>query len=183
MDNIYSVMTAQLTSQIRMLMDNARKVLLDNNQFNEMMSNIVYGLSQGMQIVNNPAILIKDIHDNSHFMVGGEKWKLFSAILLWDKVNETTNFTMKCTNPINNSYDVFETSREKVQNAIIEYERVYDENIELIMEINTMMNQIQAYTSNGDKLKAMEQVLDRFNAAIAAMNMYYGQKPGSEDLN
>ena len=55
-------------------------------------------------------------------MVGGEKWKLFSAILLWDKVNETTNFTMKCTNPINNSYDVFDTSREKVQNAIIEYE-------------------------------------------------------------
>ena len=87
------------------------------------------------------------------------------------------------TNPINNSYDVFETSREKVQNAIIEYERVYDENIELIMEINTMMNQIQLCTSNGDKLKSMEQVLDRFNAAIAAMNMYYGEKPGSEDLN
>ena len=79
------------------------------------------------------------------------------------------------------------TDRRKIlnldENAIIEYERVYDENIELIMEINTMMNQIQAYTSNGDKLKAMEQVLDRFNAAIAAMNMYYGEKPGSEDLN
>ena len=176
-------MTAQLTSQIKMLMDNARKVLLDTNQFNEMMSNIVYGLSQGMQIINNPAILVRDIDNNAHFMVGGEKWKLFSAMVLWGQVTETTNFTMKCTNPINNTYDVFETTRDKVQTAIIEYEKIYDENIELIMEINSMMNEIQQKPSNGDKLKAMELVLDRFNNAIDAMNAYYGQPSNKEKLN
>ena len=114
-------------------------------------------------------------------MVAGEKWKLFSALVL--TIDETDLRSFVVTNPFSMKADEFTTTKLKVTEALVNYEEVYNKTIDVVMNINLLMVKLQNQTSNGDMLNVMRETKDLLNEYKDYANDYYKMPETSKPLN
>ena len=167
MNNVVEQMIRASVDELDKCTTEAKKYLLQGDMFNRYIGAYAQNASQLLSLVSNPAICVLDIEANRHFMVGGERWKLFMVAALFTRENGTDGIkTIKCTNPATNSVDTFTTSKQQATQALEEYETMYDQGIERVMRINDLMSGLYKIESNSDKLKVLEEVTSIIHGAI-----------------
>lgn len=165
--SVYSTMMNSFVKQLNALVDANKRFLLNKDNFDRGLQQFEMGVAQLMQIINNPAIRINDMDNTTHYVVGGEKWKVISAIL-------TEDYIMTTTDPFRVCIDKFETNKEKALECLKGYELTYNVMINKTMLINDQLNAIHSATSNNDKIKSMTAICDVITTAIEEMNTLYG---------
>ena len=120
-----------------------------------------------LQLITTPAIPIMDVNGKIHFIVAGEKWKLFMRINLFysEKGNEGCS-KMMCTNPVDFTCDEFEVYKADIIKSLRDYEEIYDAAIKDVMAINDKVASLKDIISNGDKLTVLQEATDLIRGAI-----------------
>lgn len=167
--NIYEEMSKAAMGQMDAIMNEAKKYMLQPQQFDQYLGAFSQGASQIMQLVSNPAIMVRDINGCKRFIVAGEKWKLYNFLLIKPEAEGNIRYT----NPITAQFECSPVSKNSVIACLAEYEDVYNSVIEKVMEINALMNKLQTTTLCGDKYKIMEEVIDVLNVALQWTRDYY----------
>jgi hypothetical protein len=165
--NIYSTMLGNFMAQLRKIVETNKRYILSNPQFEEGLNGFNMGVAQILQIVNNPAILLYDTDQKKHLIVGGEKWKLFSAIL-------RENYEIVTTDPFLVRVEKYTTNKELVIEALNSHEKTYNNLIEKTMLVNEHMNTIQHATSNTDKVTEMNLICDLVQSSIDELTVIFG---------
>ena len=179
--NLFSQMLNGITSNIDMLVTQGQKLIFEKEKFAQLTNTYVQLIGQTIQLINTPAILIKDTNDKDHYMVAGEKWKLFSALVL--PINETDLRSFVVTNPFIMKADEFTTTKIKVIEAIMNYEEVYNKTIDMVMNLNLLIIKLQNQTSNGDMLNVMRESKDLLIEYKDYTNDYYKTPENDKPLN
>lgn len=120
-----------------------------------------------IQLITTPAISIRDVDGKNHFIVAGEKWKLFMRLNLFysERGNEGRS-KIVCTNPVDFTCDEFEIDKACVIKALRDYEEVYDAAIKDVMSINDKVATLQNLNTNGDKLDVLQDATNLIRSAI-----------------
>lgn len=179
--NLFSQMLNGITSNIDMLVTQGQKLIFEKEKFAQLANTYVQLIGQTIQLINTPAILIKDTNDKDHYMVAGEKWKLFSALVL--PINETDLRSFVVTNPFIMKADEFTTTKTKVIEALMNYEEVYNKTIDMVMNLNLLIIKLQNQTSNGDMLNVMRESKDLLLEYKDYTNDYYKTPDDNKPLN
>lgn len=179
--NIFSQMINGVTANIDMIITQGQRLIFEKEKFAQLANTFVQLIGQSIQLISTPAILIKDTNDNDHYMVAGEKWKLFSALVL--TIDETDLRSFVVTNPFSMKADEFTSTKLKVTEALMNYEEVYNRTIDVVMNINLLMVKLQNQTSNGDMLNVMREAKDLLTEYKDYANDYYKMPENSKPLN
>lgn len=170
-ETIYSKMMTGCFAQLQKLVDESKKYLLQPPTFQRCIGEFSYGCSQLLQMFANPALKIQDTEGGNHFIVAGEKWKLFVAWKLIDK--GAAEATIVSTNPVALAIEEFTVNDAGLSACFAGYESLYNEGIINVMKINDAMTDLGKMQSCGDQQKAMAAILDQLHAMGNTLNAYY----------
>ena len=155
------------------LLNESRKYLLQTDMFNKYMQEFSGGVAQLLNSLMTPPIAVHDVNGKSHFIVPGERWKLFmrASFFYSDAGNEGVS-EVTCTNPVTLSADTFKVSKADCIKALQNYESLYDRGIQTVMKINDMMLEIQKKNSNSEKLNGTLDILGMIKATLKEQREY-----------
>ena len=181
MNDVVEMMIRTSLDEMDKCIDEARKYLLQQQVFNQFIGAFSQNASQLLALVSNPAICIVDKDGNKHYMVGGERWKLFMITTFFCSVDGNEGCkVIKCTNPATNSVDEFCTTKELARRALEEYESVYDLGIQQVMDINDKMSGLVKLQNNSDKLNVLSEVSKMIRESIEGqLDLYKIDKTGN----
>jgi len=170
-ETIYKKMMSGAFEQLQKLLDESKKYLLQPPTFQRAIGEFSFGVSQLLQLFANPALKIKDTEGLSHFIVGGEKWKLFVA---WKLIEQgSPEAKIVCTNPVAMAIEEFNVNDACLCTCFAQYEAIYNEGIMQVMMTNDKMNTIAAMQTCGDQHKTMTEILETLHAMGDALDKYY----------
>lgn len=172
-ETLYSKMMNGMLKQLEKLAAESKKYLLQPVQFRQAFSQFTYGAAQILQLVSSPAIRINDKDGETHFIVAGEKWKLFAGMINIQHTVNVTETTITCTNPVHMCVETFNVEANDIMTAINNYEAVYNDGIVAVMKINDKMNALAELTSCGDQHKGMTEIIEELKKTGEALNKYY----------
>lgn len=156
------------------LLDEAKKYILSNDMFVRCIVQFQTTAAQIINIISTPAIKVVDTSDKVHFMVAGEKWKLFMAASFFYSPNgDEGNKVINCTNPITYKFDTFTVSKQGAIRALNDYEEVYDQSIRTVMDINDKLSTLADLKQNSDKLNVLREVVTMIRKGIEANRELY----------
>jgi len=145
----------------------SRKYLLQKEVFDRCIAAWQRQATDLIQLITTPAIAIRDVNGKIHFMVTGEKWKLFMRLnLFYSEKGSEGRSTIICTNPVEFICDKFEVDKSCVIKALRDYEEIYDASIMDVMAINDKVAALQSLNSNGEKLDNLQEASNMIRAAI-----------------
>ena len=176
--NIYNQMLSGVVRSIDEVASEAQKYLLENEIFGKRAQMFIQIVSHAIQIINTPAIRLVDINGEDHYIVAGEKWKVFAAIIA--DIPGTALRPIVATNPFTMKVDRYETTKENAIEALVNYEETYNQTIDAVMEINMKMVNLQNLPSNNDKVKVIREVGEIIKELQNYMSDYYKDKTDSE---
>lgn len=175
-ETFYSKMMNGMLKQLELLANESKKYLLQPAKFRELFGQFTYGAAQVLQLVSSPAIRITDKDGEIHFIVGGEKWKLFAAMMSIDHEYSTDGekqATIVCTNPVQMCVESFEVTAINILTSMNDYEKIYNEGIISVMKINDKMNELAALTSCGDQQSGMLGIIEDLKKTGELLDNYY----------
>ena len=169
-----NTMVDMAITELDKILDEAKKYVLANEMFMQYIVQFQKYAANLISIMSNPAIRVNDVRGKVHFMVAGEKWKLFMAAQFFyaPDGNEGTKF-ISCTNPISYKYDTFLVSKNDAIKALNDYEEVYDMSIQTVMDINDKVASLANMTSNSDKLNVLREVVVMIRNGIETNRSVY----------
>lgn len=174
MNEVVEMMIRHSVDDLDKCITEARKYILQTEIFNQIIGAFSQNASQLLALVSNPAICVLDKQGNKHYMVGGERWKLFMVTEFFNSVDgDEGSKIIKCTNPSTNSVDEFCTTKELAKRALEEYENVYDMGIERVMAINDKMSGLINIQNNSDKLNVLAEVAGMIRESIEGQLALY----------
>lgn len=174
MNEVVEMMIRHSIDDLDKCIAEARKYILQTEVFNQLIGAFSQNASQLLALVSNPAICVLDKQGNKHYMVGGERWKLFMVTEFFNSVDgDEGSKIIKCTNPSTNSVDEFCTTKELAKRALEEYENVYDMGIERVMAINDKMSGLINIQNNSDKLNVLAEVAGMIRESIEGQLALY----------
>lgn len=174
MNEVVEMMIRHSVDDLDKCITEARKYILQTEIFNQLIGAFSQNASQLLALVSNPAICVLDKQGNKHYMVGGERWKLFMVTEFFNSVDgDEGSKIIKCTNPSTNSVDEFCTTKELAKRALEEYENVYDMGIERVMAINDKMSGLINIQNNSDKLNVLAEVAGMIRESIEGQLALY----------
>lgn len=176
--NIYNQMLSGVVRSIDELASESQKYLLENEKFGQCAQYFIQIVGQAIQIINTPAIRLVDTAGEDHYIVAGEKWKVFAAIIA--DIPGTALRPIVATNPFTMKVDRYETTKENAMEALVNYEETYNQTIDAVMEINMKMVNLQNMTSNNDKVKVMREIGEIIKELQNYMTDYYKDKADTE---
>ena len=118
--NIYNQMLSGVVRSIDELASESQNYLLEKEKFGQCAQYFIQIVSQAIQIINTPAIRLVDTNGEDHYIVAGEKWKVFAAIIA--DIPGTALRPIVATNPFTMKVDRYETTKENAMEALINYE-------------------------------------------------------------
>lgn len=172
-ETVYSKMMNGMVKQLEMLTAESKKYLLQPAQFRQAFSQFTYGAAQVLQLVSSPAIRISDKDGETHFIVAGEKWKLFAGMMTLQYTVNITEVTITCTNPVHMCVETFNVVADNIMTAIYNYESVYNDGIIAVMKINDKMSALAELSSCGDQHKGMTEIIEELKKTGEALDKYY----------
>ena len=156
------------------ILDEAKKYLLSNDMFVRCIVQFQQNAGQLINIISSPAIRINDTSGKVHFMVAGEKWKLFMAAnFFYAPGGNEGHKVINCTNPITYKFDTFVVSKEDAIKALNDYEEVYDRSIKNVMDINDKVSSLAELQQNSEKLNVLREVVTMIRNGIKANRDFY----------
>lgn len=174
MNEVVEMMIRHSMDDLDKCITEARKYILQTEIFNQIIGAFSQNASQLLALVSNPAICVLDKQGDKHYMVGGERWKLFMVTEFFNSVDgDEGSKIIKCTNPSTNSVDEFCTTKELAKRALEEYENVYDMGIERVMAINDKMSGLINIQNNSDKLNVLAEVAGMIRESIEGQLALY----------
>lgn len=176
--NIYNQMLSGVVRSIDELASESQKYLLENEKFGQCAQYFIQIVSQAIQIINTPAIRLVDTAGEDHYIVAGEKWKVFAAIIAG--IPGTELRPIVATNPFTMKVDRYTITKENAMEALVNYEETYNQTIDAVMEINMKMVNLQNLPSNNDKVKVMREVGEIVKELQNYMTDYYKDKADTE---
>ncbi len=174
MENNFVEMMGQGIGQLRSLVEETRIHILEPKIMEQGLQAFNGGISSFIQIITNPAVVIYDVDNKKHVMVGGEKWKLIDYLL---RFGENNMPVFKCTNPMIFEIDSFVVNKGCIEAALNDYEITYDELMTIIMQVNREFGLCMTTQSNSNKINHMVNICNIFDTAYAKMKEYYITSP------
>lgn len=164
----------QAVTELDKMLDEAKKYILSNEMFIRYVVQFQQAAAQLINIISTPAIKVTDIQGNVHFIVAGEKWKLFMAAQFFYSPNGNEGQkVINCTNPITYTYDTFTITKNEAISALNNYEEVYDISIKNVMDINDKVSSLSSVNSNTDKLNILREVVGMIRKSIETNREIY----------
>ena len=185
-------MEERITNQMQMVINNtiAQMEKLVNDietnidkptNFNLAIRTFNNAAAELISFISNPAIRVVDTSGKSHFMVGGEKWKLFMTINLFYSLNGDEGVReIVCTNPVDLKCDKFIISKTAAIEALRNYESLYDTGIQHVMTINAEAGNLINAATNPEKVEVLRKTVGLIKEAMASqLSFYDAVKKGS----
>lgn len=170
--SIYDQTVEQIFAQLNQCISEGRKKLLEPKSFEMYYGGFIQIISQSISFFSTPAIIIKDNQGSKYAIVAGEKWKLLTYMIYYGSTS-TKEVTIKFTNPLTMNVSETVTTPAACADAMVAYEPVYDFAITKVMDLNSLMLALQTAPTNGDKLKAMGDIIDVLRAIANNTKDYY----------
>ena len=168
-------------SQMEKLVNDIEANINQPTTFNMAIRTFSGAASELISFISNPAIRVVDTSGNSHFMVGGEKWKLFISIDIYHSVNGNDEIReMTFTNPVDLKYETILISKRAAAQALQDYESLYDSGIQNVMRINAEAANIAKASTNIEKVAVLRKTIELIKEAMKVqLDFYSSIKQGS----